>query len=557
MTQFGRPVADPVTGGWSGGANLFGEIDEVSASEADLIETGNNPSNDVCEVDLTTSLGDPLSSSTHIVRYRYKKHAAAGRTIELRVRLLQGGAGGTQIAIWTHSDIGETIVQADNTLSSGEADSITDYTDLSLEFRGNTSGGGAARKAQVSWAVLEIPDAAGFIEGAVAIAGSAVITVAPQMLYTAAAAIAGSAEITVAAQMLYAAAAAIEGSGAVVVSGGLVLAGGVAISGSGEITVQGVRGRTGAVAIQGSAEITAIAQMILAGDVAIAGSGNITVLATALREAAVAIGGSGEATISGSISGGLVREGAANISAGAEVSVSGVVIQGDPPFFENWKVRRTLNSRGELILPPVIWLHGSDIPQGNLEPARSANIGSMYSQHGALDDAAHVWLKIDDDNSDSDWQRIFVQGAALVSNADFIAAAGVVGSKLATNARRRIIVSKEFDIDNGAGSTDDNIMLLPSVGVTVIAARVAYTEATDSDVAGSANVRLGTSIGGGDIVAAAALQTSKPVGGITDLTLVSGDTPVAANGFIAVRHTGVAATEAGKYKIILEILVDD
>jgi len=36
---------------------------------------------------------------------------------------------------------------------------------------------------------------------------------------------------------------------------------------------------------------------------------------------------------------------------------------------------------------------------------------------------------------------------------------------------------------------------------------------------------------------------------VTDLTIASG--AVAADGIIAIRHTGIASTEAGKYKVLV------
>lgn len=206
---------------------------------------------------------------------------------------------------------------------------------------------------------------------------------------------------------------------------------------------------------------------------------------------------------------------------------------------------------------PVGWWQGTGTPDGDREPFKSANKGSLYSQLNAADDTACLWQKVDEGNDDADWVRMFVDGDALISNADVAVSAGIVGSKLATNARRQFLVSVEFNIDNGNGTTIDDIIVLPSDGIMVIAAQVVYTESTDSSGVASANVRIGTSIGGADVVASTALQVTKAVGGRTALTLVSGDTPIAANGFLVVRHTGIASTEGGKYKVVVEFTVDD
>jgi hypothetical protein len=116
-------------------------------------------------------------------------------------------------------------------------------------------------------------------------------------------------------------------------------------------------------------------------------------------------------------------------------------------------------------------------------------------------------------------------------------------------------LSKEFNIDNGSGTTDDDLVLHTTRPITIIRAQVVYTVATDTAGAASANVKIGTTAGGSGIVAATALQVSKAVGAKTSLTVVDGK--VAADGNVWIRHTGIAATEAGNYKVLIEYTVDD
>lgn len=115
------------------------------------------------------------------------------------------------------------------------------------------------------------------------------------------------------------------------------------------------------------------------------------------------------------------------------------------------------------------------------------------------------------------------------------------------NEKFQYIVSKEFNIDNGSGTTDDDLVLVPDKDIQIEHVRVFYTEATDTAGAASATVQIGTTAGGVDIVAATALAVSKAIGSVTALTIASGY--VAAGEFVFVRHTGIAATEAGKYKV--------
>jgi hypothetical protein len=106
-----------------------------------------------------------------------------------------------------------------------------------------------------------------------------------------------------------------------------------------------------------------------------------------------------------------------------------------------------------------------------------------------------------------------------------------------------------FNLDNGAGTTIDDVILRPAVAVTVTAARIVYVDATTGTVA-AGNAKIGTTVGGAEIVAATAYENTKAVGTVTDMTIVSGS--VAANGAVFVRHTGIAATAAGQAYVEIE-----
>ena len=205
--------------------------------------------------------------------------------------------------------------------------------------------------------------------------------------------------------------------------------------------------------------------------------------------------------------------------------------------------------------PPVL-LAGTGTPNGDLEPFKSAQKGSLYFQTDATDDTSHVWTKVDEGEDDADWELMLLSDLADIDNGDIAAGAGIVGSKLATNARRLFATTREvINIDNGSETTSDQIILVPSDGITIVAARVIYTEATDSAGAENATVSIGTTIGGVDIVAATALEAAQAIGDVTDLTIAAG--AVAADELVAVRHTGIAATEAGQYVVQIEYTVDD
>ena len=122
--QFARPTSDVSAGTWtaSTGSDLFAMLDETAADDGDYITT---TSYSTCEVALS-SLTDPAVSTGHVVRYRI---SATGGGIIVRLR-----QGTTTIASWTHNPAPASLTTYAQTLSGGEADSITSYAALKLQF---------------------------------------------------------------------------------------------------------------------------------------------------------------------------------------------------------------------------------------------------------------------------------------------------------------------------------------------------------------------------------------------------------------------------------------
>lgn len=133
-TLFIRPDADDTDGNWvnelNSNVNLFASIDEVAASDADYIRSASRPAADKCKVRLSDPSGVRDTSSAHVLKYRYYKQG--DDVIDLTVRLVQGAS--TVIATWTHSGIGASVVEASQTLTAPQVASITNDTDLYLEF---------------------------------------------------------------------------------------------------------------------------------------------------------------------------------------------------------------------------------------------------------------------------------------------------------------------------------------------------------------------------------------------------------------------------------------
>ena len=127
-----RPDGDITINSWTNEleqiTNLYQSIDEVIPDDNDYIASPYSPSSEIYECSLE-NISDPQSSTGHTIKYRYKKVGSA--TINLTIRLMQGAI---EIASWNHNNILTSIVQAEQTLTSGEADSITNYNDLRLRF---------------------------------------------------------------------------------------------------------------------------------------------------------------------------------------------------------------------------------------------------------------------------------------------------------------------------------------------------------------------------------------------------------------------------------------
>ena len=135
MAQFARPSADTVRTGWTdeaaGTVDIYTGIDEVTAEDAEYIKTPTPPGANEFETLLTT-VQDPLSSANHVMRWRRRKQPAAGSAqINLTVRLMEGA---TQRVTQSDTNLPGTFTDTSYTLSGGEADTISNYADLRLEF---------------------------------------------------------------------------------------------------------------------------------------------------------------------------------------------------------------------------------------------------------------------------------------------------------------------------------------------------------------------------------------------------------------------------------------
>ncbi len=106
-----------------------------------------------------------------------------------------------------------------------------------------------------------------------------------------------------------------------------------------------------------------------------------------------------------------------------------------------------------------------------------------------------------------------------------------------------------FNLDNGSGTTIDDVILRPAVAIIITAARIIYQDATSGTVA-AGTAQIGITVAGAEVVAATNYENTKAVGTKTDMVIVAGAVP--AGSPVIVRHTGVAVTQAGQATVEIE-----
>jgi len=158
MTQYARPESDiSNAGSWSPstGSDLFAVIDEASHDDSDYVSVdgGTMAAAKTFEVALG-SVTDPASSDDHKFVVRASDAAGAG-VVEMTFFLKQGST-----VIANSSSISTTTDAANYTivLSAGEADNITDYSDLRIYVNG-VDNMGMSVTMTVFQAFFECPNA--------------------------------------------------------------------------------------------------------------------------------------------------------------------------------------------------------------------------------------------------------------------------------------------------------------------------------------------------------------------------------------------------------------
>ena len=136
----------------------YASINEVNPNDSTVLSspTGHNLPNHY-EVSLSDVLA-PLDLTTLKLPYRVSKSGSdGGQTTGLLVELREGSA-----VVYSHSfaslpgSSGSGWLSVTDVVSPQAASQITSYADLRLRFTPSSTGGGQGRKAQVSWAEVDL-----------------------------------------------------------------------------------------------------------------------------------------------------------------------------------------------------------------------------------------------------------------------------------------------------------------------------------------------------------------------------------------------------------------
>lgn len=112
------------SGGWtpSIGASLFATIDETTADDADYDVSGFSPVSDTMEVKFA-GVQIPSANTNHKISYRIKGDPGIPLVVSLY-------CAATLIKAWTHNPAPTSFTTYAQTLTTAEANTITDYSDL-------------------------------------------------------------------------------------------------------------------------------------------------------------------------------------------------------------------------------------------------------------------------------------------------------------------------------------------------------------------------------------------------------------------------------------------
>ena len=160
MTQYARPASDITVGSWTdegtvdNDGNLYTSLDEVTRDDDSSYIQGTNGAGS-SEVKLST-VTDPVSSTGHILHVWFRSiGSGAGEKMDFYLYCA------TTLIVQSINQTNRSDTYADIavTLTTDEADAITDYSDLRIRMDEDTIGTG--EYVRITQCYIEVPDAPG------------------------------------------------------------------------------------------------------------------------------------------------------------------------------------------------------------------------------------------------------------------------------------------------------------------------------------------------------------------------------------------------------------
>lgn len=162
MPQYARPDADGSFVRWTASAGAdYACVDEATTDDADYISAVGGIHATPDEVFSLSNLTDPATSAGHKITVRAKSSTG---TTSITCSLYQGDpsfGGGTLITTFSVGTLTTAFADYVYTLTAGEANSISDYTDLWLLFDRTTTG---SVTQYISQSYFEVPQNSAFAQ---------------------------------------------------------------------------------------------------------------------------------------------------------------------------------------------------------------------------------------------------------------------------------------------------------------------------------------------------------------------------------------------------------
>jgi len=204
--------------------------------------------------------------------------------------------------------------------------------------------------------------------------------------------------------------------------------------------------------------------------------------------------------------------------------------------------------------PAAISAEISDIAAGTVVNADVADAAAIaFSKLAALD-SANILVG----SATNVATKRAVTGDVTIGNTGVTAIGDgkVTAAKQSTEAKLRTVKTSVQDIDTIGAANYDEVILVPSTDIEITEVRIVYDKEQSGTVAGG-SVKVGTTAGGEQIVAATALEDTKAVGYCKVCTLVEDTVAVAVSTPIFVRIAGVAAIQAGAVHVEMDYYATD